>query len=386
MRIAQSAWILSQGRSSLTASFEAIVPPHVLALKPYEPGKPVAELERELGIRDAVKVASNENPLGPSPRALSALAEAVDKIHFYPDGGCHSLRLALASHLHVDPNSVIIGAGCDELIHLVVRAFCRPGIDEVLTHRYAFISYKLAAAAHNVPCVETGVSPTLRCDVDQLIAGMSEKTRVVFVANPNNPTGAHLSASELARVIEATPPTAIAVVDEAYHEYATAADPEYPSSQVLHQGRPLLLTLRTFSKLYGLAALRVGYAVGDERVVGILNRIRGPFNVGTLAQVAAIAALQDVDHVRKSLDLANHSISSLRSAAHALGLTAYPSLGNFVLIDTRRDATAVYQALLRRGIIVRPMAAWGLPQHLRVSIGTTAQTSRVIEALGHVLR
>lgn len=371
-----------------SAFFTGLVPDNIETLAPYQPGKPVEELERELGITGAIKIASNENPMGPSPLAAEAAARAVREVHLYPDGAAHHLRAALSGRLGVRPEQLVFGAGSNELIYLLVGTFCRPGRDQLVTHRHAFISYRLAAMAHDVDFVAAEVTGDLRCDVDALIAAFTPRTKIVMLANPNNPTGAHLRRAELERLLAALPARALLVVDEAYHEYATAvadAD-EYPRSQA-YQGEdePRLVTLRTFSKIYGLAGLRVGYGIGHPQVVDYINRLRRPFNVNSVAQAAALAALSDDGHVERSQRAAASGIEALGQAAGELGLRAYPSLCNFVLIDVDRPAAPVYDALLRHGVIVRPMGAWGLERHIRISVGTPEQTGRVAVALREVL-
>ena len=363
-----------------------VAPEYIEQLRPYEPGKPVEELERELGITGAIKMASNENPLGPSPAALEAVRRAASECHLYPDGGSHSLRRALAMRLGVDADEIVIGGGSNELIHLLVRTFCMPGRDEVVAHQHAFISYALAARTHGVDLIETPVTPDLRCDVDALCAAFGARTRLVFLATPNNPTGAHLSRSELEQVLERAPARALVVVDEAYHEYAAALDPDYATSQPYRSQRPSIVTLRTFSKIHGLAGLRVGYAICDRRAIQRINQTRRPFNVSSVAQAAALAALDDEAHVARSVDEARSGLAALTSGFTRLGLTVLPSLANFVLVDLGRDAQPVYRALLERGVITRPMAAWGLPRHLRVSLARPQDIARAVDAMGAALR
>jgi histidinol-phosphate aminotransferase len=362
------------------------VPEHIAQLQPYQPGKPVEELERELGISGALKMASNENPLGPSPRAVEAARRALLESHLYPDGSCFALRRALAERLGVDIDEVVIGGGSNELIHLLVRTFCTPGRDQVVTHKHAFISYALAARTHAVEAIETPVTPDLRCDVDALCAALGPRTRLVFVANPNNPTGAHLTRAELEQILEAAPPHALVVMDEAYHEYASALSDDYAASQPYRAARPAIVTLRTFSKIHGLAGMRVGYAVGDRRVAQRINQSRRPFNVSSVAQAAALAALDDDEHVARSCEAARIGVAELTRGLGELGLTVLPSLANFVLVDVGRDAQQVYTALLMCGVIARPMAAWGLPSHLRVSLAAPPQIARAIEAMAAALR
>lgn len=361
------------------------VPAHVAALQPYQPGKSIEELARELGVADIVKLASNENPLGPSPRALEAARAALGAAHLYPDGSGFALRRALAERLEVDPGEVALGAGSNELIHLLVRTFCRPGDDQVVTHRNAFISYVIAARTHGVEAIESAVRPDLGCDVDALCSAFGPRTRLVFLANPNNPTGAHLSRRELEQVLAAAPARALVVVDEAYHEYAAALDRDYPAAQPYRRERPGVVTLRTFSKIHGLAGMRVGYAVANRRVVAELDRVRRPFNVSSIAQAAAIAALDDREHVARSVEAARSGLPALAEGLRAIGLGVLPSLGNFVLCDLGRPAAPVYQALLARGVIARPMGAWGLPGHLRISLGTPPEIERALAAVRAVL-
>lgn len=361
------------------------VPDHVGQLRPYQPGKPIEELERELGIQGAVKMASNENPLGPSPRAVEAVRAHLAAAHLYPDGSAFALKRALAERLEVAPDELVVGAGSNEIIHLLVDTFCQPG-DQVLTHDYAFISYRLAAQARGIEAVTAPVTAELRCDVDALCAAMGPRTRLVFLANPNNPTGAHLRRDELERILEAAPPGALVVVDEAYHEYATALDPGgYPPAQPYRKDVPRLVVLRTFSKIYGLAGLRIGYAVCDRRVAGYIDRVRRPFNASSLAQAAARAALEDTEHVARSVEAARTGLARLAAGLSGHGLTVLPSLGNFVLVGVGREAAPVYQGLLTRGVITRPMGAWGLPRHLRISLGAAAEIDRVIDAMPAVL-
>ncbi|HUH04254.1 MAG TPA: aminotransferase class I/II-fold pyridoxal phosphate-dependent enzyme, partial [Kofleriaceae bacterium] len=273
----------------------------------------------------------------------------------------------------------------NELIYLVLAAFCRPG-DEVVAARYSFISYKLASRAFDLTFVETEVTGDLGCDVDAMLAAIGPRTRVVFLANPNNPTGAHLGVADFERLLGGLPPHVLFVVDEAYHEYAVATGADYPRAQTYRSAEwPLVITLRTFSKIYGLAGLRVGYGICDARVAEVIDRVRRPFNVNSVAQAAALAALEDDAHVERSAAAAGEGIPMLAAAVSEQGMRAYPSLGNFVLVDVARDTAPVYDALLRRGVIVRPMAAWGLPTCIRISVGTPAETARVATALRDVL-
>ena len=358
-----------------------LVAPHIANIQPYKPGKPIEELERELGITGALKVASNENPAGPSPLALQAMANAATTMHAYPDGGCFALRSKLCAQLGIEPNQVIFGAGSNEIIYLIINTFCRPGIDEILTHKYAFITYRLAALTHNVSFVEADVTDDLACDVDALIELIGPNTRIVFLANPNNPTGAYVPRLGFERLLGALPAHTILVVDEAYHEYATTT-PDYPQSQHYQQsGAPHVITLRTFSKIYGLAGLRIGYAIGSASHIGFIERIRRPFNANSLAQAAAFAALDDTAHIENSRNLASTALRDMGDRLGEHNIRTYPSLGNFLLVDVGRPSDTIYHALLAAGVIVRPMGAWGLPTHLRVSAGRAEHSARIAQAI-----
>ena len=368
----------------MTFDVAKLIPAHLAGLAAYQPGKPIEELSRELGITDIIKIASNENPMGPSPKAVEAGHAALAGVNAYPDGNAFALRQAVARVHGIDPGELVFGAGSNELIYLIANAFTRPG-DRVVAPRYSFISYKLASRAYALDFIETDVTDDLGCDVDALLAAVTPETRVVFVANPNNPTGAHLPVAEFERLLAGLPEQTLLVMDEAYHEYAVRMTDDYPRSQAYRADRPQIITLRTFSKIYGLAGLRVGYGICDRRVAEVINRVRRPFNVSAVAQVAALAALDDNDHVDRSAAAAAEGIPLLSAAASELGLRAYPSLGNFVLVDVGRDSAPVYQALLERGVIVRPMGAWGLPTCLRISVGTPAESARVATTLRAVL-
>jgi histidinol-phosphate aminotransferase len=361
-----------------------LVADHIENLSPYQPGKPIEELERELGITSVIKLASNENPLGPSPLGVEAARAALADANRYPDGGGFRLRRALAEHTGAPMENLVLGSGSSELIDLAVRVFCRPGADEVVTHRYAFVMYGIVCQAAGVALREAPVGPDLACDVDALLAAVGPRTRLVFLPNPNNPTGAYLPRAALERLIERLPREVVLVVDEAYREYAQAR-PDYAIAEPYRRVHPRLLSLRTFSKVYGLAALRVGYGIADAKLVDYLNRVRLPFNVGAPAQEAARAALADSAHVERSRRVTAEGLEQLVAGLARLPVRLFPSAANFVLVDLGRDAAPVYQRLLEAGVIVRPLAPLGLAQHVRVSIGTRAENERFLAALQSVL-
>ncbi|MCE9573637.1 MAG: histidinol-phosphate transaminase [Deltaproteobacteria bacterium] len=367
-----------------TAWIDLVAPRHLRGLDVYQPGKPVEELEREYGVTGALKVASNENPLGPAPRALAAAHAALASSHLYPDASGFALRTALGARLGVDPAQIILGGGSNELLYQLVTAFCDPD-DEVVSHEYAFLSYRLAAQTAARPFVAARATADRRCDVDALIAAFTPRTKLVLLGTPNNPTGSVVTKAEMERIAAALPARALLVIDEAYGEYA-AAWPEIDHARGadwLHA--PRVMVLRTFSKIYGLAGLRVGYGVGHPALIELAGRVGRTFNVSAVAQAAALAALDDTDHVAKSAALARSAIERLTREVSGPGITVYPSLANFALIETGRPGKPIYEALLRRGVIVRPMAAWGLPTCIRVSVAAAEQMDRVIAALRAVL-
>jgi histidinol-phosphate aminotransferase len=363
----------------------AFVPAHVRDLDVYQPGKPIEELERELGISGAIKVASNENPLGPSPRALAAIPAALPLLHQYPDAGGFALRRAIATRYGLDVAGVALGNGSNDLLYQLVLASCEP-TDEVLSHRCAFLSYRLSAQVAGRPFVAAPITPDLACDVDALLAAITPRTKLVVLGTPNNPTGSVVTRAGLERVIAALPARALLVIDEAYAEYA-AQWPEIDHADglaALARDRRIVV-LRTFSKIYGLAGLRVGFAAADPAVIDVLGRVVRTFHVSSLAQIAARAALDDVDHVARSAQLARTAIERLQREVRGPGVRVFPSLANFVLVDCGRPSAPLYDALLRRGVIVRPMAAWGLPNHLRISVAREPELDTVIAAVNDVL-
>ncbi len=355
--------------------------PAVRGLVPYEPGKPIEALERELGIREAVKLASNENPLGPSPRALEAARAALAGIARYPDGHGHALRAALAARHGVDPACVVLGNGSNDVLDLVARAFLGPGTEAVMS-AHAFAVYPIATRAAGAEAV---VAPArdFGHDLEAMAARVTARTRVVWIANPNNPTGTRLAPERLRAFLEALPPHVVAVVDEAYHEYAAPAGEAGAIAWLA--ALPRLVVTRTFSKAHGLAGLRIGYGVAAPEVAELLNRVRQPFNANAVAQAAAQAALADEAHIARSVALNREGMAQLEAGLGELGLAWIPSAGNFLCVDVGREAAPVYEALLREGVIVRPVAGYGLPRHLRVTVGLPEENRRFLEALGRVL-
>ena len=354
---------------------------HILRLKPYVPGKPIEEAQREYGLTHFCKLASNENPLGPSPLAVAAIQEAAASVALYPDAACYQLTRDLAAHWRIEPENLILGNGSDEIIQFIGLAFLQPG-DEVLTAHPSFVRYEAAAVLNEASLIEVPLRD-YRFDLPVMAERLSERTRVVFIANPNNPTGTIVTRAELEWFLDQVPERAVVVMDEAYFEYADS--PGYPDSwEYARQGRNVIV-LRTFSKIYGLAGLRVGYGMARPELIGYLHQVREPFNVNSLAQAAACASLRDPDQVKRSRETNREGKVRLSAAFEAMGLPAVPTEANFILVDVKRESRAVYEGLLRRGVIVRTGDVFGLSTHLRVTIGTADQNERFLEALRAVL-
>lgn len=365
----------------LTRSLEDLACPYLRGLIPYAPGKPIEEVERELGITGSVKLASNENPLGPSPKAMQAVSLALAGMHRYPDGGGYRLRQALGRHWGISPDRVILGNGSNELLELVGRCFLMPG-DEVVYAKQAFVVYEMVAQVTGAAKVAVPLRD-LTHDLDAMRGAITPRTKLVFLANPNNPTGTAVPARALEGFLADVPSDVVVVLDEAYYEYLSQ-DLRPDALRFVHEGRRLLV-LRTFSKIYGLAGLRIGYGIGPEPLIGLLNRARQPFNTNSLAQVAATAALEDAPHVAQSLAANERGRVQLLERCRVLGLRVVPSVANFLLVDVGRPGPAMADALLKHGVIVRPMAGSGFPTHLRISIGTEEENRRCMDALQAVL-
>lgn len=376
------ARLLSEGSAVMGCEVLALATPGVQGLSPYQPGKPLEELEREYGVRNAIKLASNESPLGPSPKALAAARMALDDILRYPDGNAFQLKQALAKHLGVQLAQVTIGNGSNDVLELAARAFANAA-HEIVFSAHAFAVYPIVTQAVGAKAVVTPVNGWGH-DLKAMRAAITERTRLVFVANPNNPTGTWLPAKELEAFIVSLPAHVVVIIDEAYFEYVD--EPAYASMLPLIERCPNLIVMRTFSKAYGLAGLRVGYAVSTPAMADVLNRVRQPFNVNAVALAAATAAVQDAEHVRKAAALNRDGMRQITEGVTRLGLTFIPSVGNFVCIDFGRPAAAVYEQLLREGVIVRPIANYGMPNHLRVTIGLPQENQRFLDALQKILK
>ncbi len=367
----------------MSCDFLGLAQPGVQKLSPYVPGKPVDELARELDLDPAsiVKLASNENPLGPSPRVLEAISAELAELTRYPDGNGFALKRQLAARCGVALNQVTLGNGSNDILELVARAYLAPGLNAVFSE-HAFAVYPIATQAVGaqgkvVPAKDYGH------DLDGMLAAIDESTRVLFVANPNNPTGTWFGPQALSDFLARVPERVLVVLDEAYIEYAEGFD--LPDGLDYLSQYPNLLVSRTFSKAYGLAALRVGYGISSVAVADVLNRVRQPFNVNSLALAAACAALSDSEYLASSRRVNDAGMAQLQAGFQSMGLSWIPSRGNFIAVDLGRESMPLYQALLREGVIVRPVANYGMPHHLRVSIGLPEENARFLEALAKVL-
>jgi histidinol-phosphate aminotransferase len=365
----------------MTREPETLASPWVRGLIPYSPGKPVEEVERELGIADAVKLASNENPLGPSPKAVDAIAAALKNVHRYPDGGGYYLKQRLARQFGLTPDHFILGNGTNELLELVARVFLVPGDEAVYAHP-AFVVYDMVVQVTGARKVRVPLRNYVH-DLEAMAEAVTPRTKMIFVGNPNNPTGTWVPPQAIADFMGRVPADVIVVFDEAYSEYLPP-DLRPDTVRAVREGRPVLV-LRTFSKIYGLAGLRIGYGIATPAMNEVLNRVRQPFNTNDLAQRAALAALDDEEHVERCRRVNEEGKQYLAAELAALGAKVVPTAANFFLVDVGRSGPAVAEALLRKGIIVRPVAGAGLPRHLRITIGTPTENRRLVTALKAVL-
>jgi len=361
--------------------WESLANEHILGIAPYEPGKPIEELERELGIHDAIKLASNENPLAPSDRVQAAIVAALSALNRYPDGSGFYLRQALAKRHGFTPDQIVLGNGSNELIELLVRAFLRPGDEAVVPHP-SFVVYPMIVQAAGGIRVMVMLKDH-RLDLEAMARAITPMTKIVFIANPNNPTSTIVTADEVEHFMARVPERTIVVFDEAYIEFAMG--PDFPDTLAyVKQGRKVVV-LRTFSKAASLAGLRVGYGVAEADAIALMNRIRQPFNVNSLAQAAALAALEDESHILECVRMIEAGRHFLYDEFTTLGLRYVPSRANFIIVDVGRSAAEIYQKLLHEGVIVRPMTPFGMETALRITVGTPEENRRLVKALRTVL-
>jgi len=372
--------------SANASAMAALSPEYVRRISPYVRGKPIEELAREYGLVESqiVKLASNENPRGPSPKVRAAIAAAATGVTRYPDGNGFALKQALSARFGVGLDQIVLGNGSNDILELVTQAFLRPG-DHAVYSQHAFAVYPLATQARGALGIEVPARD-LGHDLAAMRAALTRETRIVFIANPNNPTGTWLPPAEVRAFVASVPAGVLVVLDEAYNEYLRADQQANTASWIAAQ--PNLIVSRTFSKAYGLAGLRVGYGLADAGVADMLNRVRQPFNVNSIAQAAALAALEDEDYVAESARLNREGLVQLMDGLDAIGIAYLRSHGNFLLVrvaDAGSGAAPVYEALLRAGVIVRPVANYGLPDWLRVTVGLPEENGRFLTALGAAL-
>ena len=356
--------------------------PGIRGLSPYQPGKPIEELERELGISNIIKLASNENPLGTPAFAIAAIGKALTDLALYPDGSAFGLKQKLALQLSVNASQITIGNGSNELLDLIARVFLSPDNNAVVS-RHAFIVYPIAVNALG-SALKVAEAKNLGHDLEKMAGLVDENTRLVFIANPNNPTGNWLGIAEIEKFLSSIPESVIVVLDEAYHEYVDKLD--YASGLTILDKFPNLIITRTFSKAYGLAGLRVGYCISNPEIADLLNRLREPFNVNSLALAAAEAVLDDRDYLDRGLIINREGMKQLEAGLLQLGLPFIESAGNFLLVDFGRDAMPIYQQFLQEGIILRPVGVYELPTYLRISVGLPDQNARFLAVCKKVLQ
>jgi histidinol-phosphate aminotransferase len=358
------------------------VPDYILSIKAYTPGKPIEALEREYGIDNSIKLASNENPLGPSPLALKAIETVLKNLHRYPDGSGHDPIKKISEKIGVAPHNIVLGNGSDEIIAMLVRALLKPG-DEAILPRPSFLIYDIMVRSSGATPVYAPLK-RLSIDLPGIKNRITSRTRMVFICNPNNPTGTVVSKKEFDEFLKSLPPEIVVVVDEAYIEFVR--DPNCLNSMdYQNEDRPLV-TLRTFSKAYGLAGLRIGYGVMPKELSELLNRIRLPFNANSLAQAAAAAAIDDIEFLKKTIRLVHDGLDFLYLSVDRLGLQYFPSQANFFLINVRKDAEEIFENMLRKGVIVRSMASYGYPEYIRINVGLPDENVRFVKALSEVLK
>ncbi len=358
------------------------VPEYIASLVPYPPGKPLEELQREYGITDSIKLASNENPLGPSPKALEAIGQALTGLHRYPDGSGYYLRKKLSERLGLPFDGIVLGDGSNEIIELIIRAFLLPG-DEVIMPSPSFMLYQLAVQWTGGKAVHVPLK-NFAIDLKKTAEAVTARTKIIFVNNPNNPTGSLISRQDFDAFLDSIPPRTIVVLDEAYIEFAR--DPDTPRGFDYIGGKgPYVVVLRTFSKAYGLAGLRIGYGAMDAFLAECLNKVRQPFNTGTLSQVGALAALDDEDFVHRTQNLVWNGLSYLYREVEKLGLKYLPTQANFFIIEVPVNAKRIYEAMLHQGVIVRAMNSYGMERHIRINAGLPEENERFIRSLGRVL-
>jgi histidinol-phosphate aminotransferase len=355
------------------------VAPYIRDCATYQPGKPIEEVERELGIKNIIKMASNENPLGPSRKALKAIEAALPQLHLYPDASHYRLREALAGKFGIDIEEVMVGNGSEEIFSLLIRSYCQPG-DNTVSCGAAFLAYRVCSQVHGAVYREPPLGLDPEKEIEAMLRLVDDRTRIVFLPNPNNPTGTYIPRALLRKTLDALKgKDLIVLLDYAYREYRRAED--LPDPMEFYKDYPNLLVTGTFSKIYGLGGLRVGYGLAHPDLLLSLRKVKMPFNVTSLGLAGALAALSDEEHLRRSVEVNGEGMEFLEKEFRRLGLDFWPSQGNFLLVKMPTDPKAVYDKLLRQGVIVRPVAGYGLKEHLRFSVGKMDENRRMIASL-----
>lgn len=368
----------------MTNAFLHLANHHLRDLELYQPGKPIEEVQRELNLTHVIKLASNENPLGPSPKAVAAAQKALTDMHRYPDSRAHSLKCKLAQHWQISPDHITLGNGSDQNLEMVIRTFVTANLNaEVICSEYAFANFAITTKTYGAKPVIVAAKQWGH-DLAAMANAITENTQAIFIANPNNPTGTWNTEDELITFLEKIPKNIIVVIDEAYYEYVDVK--AYPNTINLQKRYKNLIITRTFSKLYGLAGLRIGYSISDPDIANLLHRVRLPFNANSMAMAAAIAALDDKEHQEKSLEVNKNGKIYLEQALTTMGFHFIPSAGNFLTIDVRQNGQHVFEALLREGVIVRPLLPYKMTNYIRVTIGLEDENQRFITALKKILR
>jgi histidinol-phosphate aminotransferase len=359
-------------------------------LKPYVAGKSIEEVQREYGLKEIVKLASNENALGPNPHVLEAAKKALSEIHRYPDASYITAKKIIASHfnsshLNLSPNNISIGNGSNELIDMLIRVFCEPNQDEILISQASFIAYKVCAHVNRVNVTEVPLKKNFQMDIEAMANALTDKHKIIFLPNPNNPTGMYVSKKEMEPLLNKIKVRGdvLLVIDEAYNEFVRATD--YPNSQNLFKEFKNVVVLRTFAKVHGLAGLRVGFMMADPHIVDLIERIRLPFNVSNVTASTIDVALNDKDYIQRSQEVVWQGLEYFESELKKMGLEFCPSQGNFIFFDLKQDSSLIFEELLKRGVILRPVKNYGFPTHMRMSVGTMAENKKAIETLKAIL-
>ena len=365
----------------VTINFRSLANESIRNLTPYQPGKPIEELERELGIKNAIKLASNENPLGASPAAVQAAIDAIKKIHLYPDGNGYEIKNVLSEFLSISPQQITLGNGSENILELIVKAYLHQG-DHAVISEYAFLTIPIILKSYGIT-IKTAPAHCFGHDIAKMVHAIDKKTKILFLVNPNNPTGTYTTESDFLNLMQAVPPDVLVVVDEAYSEYTQTFN--CPNALNYLNQFPNLIVTRTFSKAYGLASLRLGYSISSFEIADILNRARLPFNVNTIASSAACAAIKDQTHVKKSIELNNQGLIQMEDGLKKLRLNYIPSVCNFVTVHVG-DAQKIYTKLLYDGVIVRPLNAYQLSEYVRITIGTPEQNEKCLASLYKIVQ